>query len=226
MAKKIYCITLDCEACPIEPSEKVDPKNMLAYDLGFRVHDRQGNVIEEHSFVIYDIYVGESERMKSAYYANKLPRYEEDLKNGTRKMVRFMTAFKIFRDLCKKYNVTECYAHNMRFDFITLNTTLRWVTNGEYKYFFPKGMVICDTLKMSRQLIATMKSYKKFCEDNGFITKNNQVRLTAEILYKFISKNMEFVESHTGLEDVKIECEIRGYCEAKHKKVDRALWVA
>jgi hypothetical protein len=50
------------------------------------------------------------------------------------------------------------------------------------------------------------------------------LRFTAEILFRFISKDNTFVESHTGLEDVMIEKEILAYCFKQHKKMERHLW--
>ena len=41
---------------------------------------------------------------------------------------------------------------------------------------------------------------------------------------KPISKNNDFTESHTGLEDVLIEKEILVYCFKQHKKMERRLW--
>jgi hypothetical protein len=104
------------------------------------------------------------------------------------------------------------------------NNTERWLTKSKYRYFFPYGVKICDTLKMARQVIATMPTYKNFCEENNYLTKNNQCRLTAEIIYRFITGDMEFKESHTGLEDVLIEKEILRYCYAKHKKMVKEMW--
>jgi hypothetical protein len=85
-------------------------------------------------------------------------------------------------------------------------------------------MDICDTLKMARSVIGKMPTYRKFCIENGYITKNHQLRFTAEILYRFISGNNDFVESHTGLEDVMIEKEIMAYCFRQHKAMKRLLW--
>ena len=56
------------------------------------------------------------------------------------------------------------------------------------------------------------------------MTKSNQVRLTAEILYRYITGNEKFKEEHTGLEDVLIEVEIFKYCRAKHKKMEKRLY--
>ena len=44
---------LDCETCPIDNTVKgVEPKNMLAYDIGFAVVDKLGNVYESYSFIV------------------------------------------------------------------------------------------------------------------------------------------------------------------------------
>jgi hypothetical protein len=54
--------------------------------------------------------------------------------------------------------------------------------------------------------------------------KTPRPRLTAEILYRYITGNLEFVESHTGLEDVDIERQILAYCFAKHKAMAKGCW--
>ena len=59
---------------------------------------------------------------------------------------------------------------------------------------------------------------------NGYLKKNGTPRATAEILYKYISGNNDFEESHTGLEDVLIEKEIFAKCMAQHKKMKKNVW--
>jgi hypothetical protein len=51
-----------------------------------------------------------------------------------------------------------------------------------------------------------------------------RVQVKAEVLYRFISGNNEFIESHTGLEDVLIEKEIFAYCVKQHKAMRRNLF--
>ena len=183
--------------------DEVTPINMLAYDIGWVVTDRNGNIYEKRSFITAEIFLDERDLMQSAYYARKIPEYWEDIKN---------------------YNITQVFAHNMRFDYGALNNTQRWITKSKYRYFFPYNVDICDTLKLARQLVAPMKKYQKFCEENGYLTKNNQVRLTAEILYRFISGEEDFKEEHKGLDDCLIEKEILAYCYRKHKKMEPKLW--
>ena len=111
-----------------------------------------------------------------------------------------------------------------RFDYGSLNNTQRWLTKSKYRYFLPYGVEVCDTLKLSRQLIAPLPTYRHFCEENGYITKNNQVRLTAEIIHRFISGDEDFQEEHKGLDDCLIEKDILAYCYRKHQKMDARLW--
>ena len=47
---------------------------------------------------------------------------------------------------------------------------------------------------------------------------------SAEILYRYNTRDNDFVESHTGLEDVDIERQILAYCFRKHKAMKKALW--
>ena len=226
MDKRIsYKIVIDTETCPIDKDlTDVLPTNMWVYDCGWAVVDKRGNVYRTRSFVNADIFLDEKDLMKSAYYAEKIPRYWEDIKAGRRILTSFYNIRKTLMEDIAEFNVTEIFAHNMRFDYGTLNTTQRWLTKSRYRYFFSKDLVICDTLKMARDVIAKMPTYRCFCEENGYMTKNHQVKLTAEVIFRFITKNNDFVENHTGLEDVLIEKEILAYCYKQHKKMRKKLW--
>jgi hypothetical protein len=226
MDKRIsYKIVIDTETCPIDKNYNgVSPQNMWVYDCGWAVVDKRGKVYKTRSFINADIFLGEKKLMQSAYYANKIPTYWEQIKNNQRTLTSFYNIRKALLKDISEFNVTQIFAHNMRFDYGTLNQTERWLTKSKYRYFFPKKIEICDTLKMARDVISKMPSYKRFCQENGYITKNNQLKLTAEILYRFITKDNSFIESHTGLEDVLIEKEIMAYCYRQHKKMRKNLW--
>lgn len=225
--RKHYKIVLDCETAPCDKMlEEVIPINMLVYDVGWVVTDRFGNVYETRSYVVADIFLDEKDLMKSAYYAQKIPEYWQDIKAGSRTLTSFYKVRQQLLTDIETYGVKEVYAHNMRFDYGSLNNTQRWLTKSRFRYFFPKSVEICDTLKLARQLIATMPTYQRYCEENGYMTKHKtpQVRLTAEIIYRFISGDDTFEEEHKGLDDVMIEKEILAYCYRKHQKMDARLW--
>lgn len=218
-------IVIDTETCPIDTTlTEVRPENMWSYDIGWAVVDDDGSDIVVRSFVNADIFLGEKEAMKSAFFADKIPQYWEDIKAGRRILTSFYNIRKAFLEDVKKYNVKQVFAHNMRFDYGTLNQTQRWLTKSKYRFFFPFDVEICDTLKMAKQIFSQMEEYKTFCSDNGYMTKNNKMRYTAEILFRFISNQNDFVESHTALEDVMIEKEILAYCLRMNPNVKKCLW--
>ena len=226
--KKKFVIVFDTETCNgIVVDDKLDLSQSLVYDIGWQVVDLHGNVYERRSFVIYETFVGMKEVMKSAYYANKIPMYENQIKSGDRKLVRFDTMRKQFLNDMETYGTNIVgSAHNARFDYNALNNTIRYITKSRQRFFFPYGTELWDTLKMARQTFGKESRYRKFCESNGYMTKHKvpQVRLTAEILYRYISGNNDFEEEHTGLADVEIETEILWAMLRKHKKMDRTLF--
>lgn len=230
MDKRInYLMGLDTETCNgLVNGDKVDLSQSIVYDIGWVITDKQGRIYEQRSFLIYEVFVAMKDVMASAYYAEKIPMYWEQVKNGHRKLVRFQTMYNQFWNDVKTYNVKNVFAHNARFDYNALNNTIRFLTNSNKRYFFPKKIEIWDTLKMSRQTIGKQKSYREWCFRNNFVTKHRtpQVRLTAEILYRYITGNVTFEESHTGLEDVLIETKILVHCFKQHKKMEKRLFAA
>lgn len=206
-----------------------DTVDALTYDVGFIVADRHGNIYESHSFCVYDIYRGERELMQSAYYAHKLPLYEEGLKNGEYKLVKFSTVKSIIWKLMADYNITKVFAYNCHFDRNALTKTQRWLTKSKYRWFFPKETEFCDIWNFACSTICQQKGYKDFCELNGYISnRGNNYRSSAECVYQFITNQNTFEELHQGLADVYIEYEILLRCYATHKKVetdiDRLCW--
>ena len=202
-------------------------KNMLdalVYDCGIAVIDRQGVIYDELSIVNREIFFDEAELMKSAYYARKLPQYFEELEKGIRILCSTYEMKQIISEIITKYHIKHVCAHNARFDVRALNNTQRWITKSKYRYFFPYGVEIWDTMRMATDTICKQPTYKKWCAANGYMTKNNQVRKTAEILYRYITKDNKFVERHTGLEDVRIEAAILAHCFKQKKKMRKILY--
>ena len=224
-----YLMGLDTETCNgLAINGKLDLSQSIVYDIGWVVTDKRGRIYEQRSFVIYETFIGMKDVMQTAYYAEKIPMYWEQIKNGQRKLVRFSTMYNQFWEDVKKYNIKNTFAHNARFDYNALNNTIRYLTKSNRRFFFPRKIEIWDTLKMARQTIGRQSSYRKFCRMHGFMTahRSPQCRLTAEVLYRYITGNVTFKESHTGLEDVLIETTIMVQCFRQHKKMEKRLFAA
>lgn len=225
--RKSYFIVLDTETCNgIMTNNGLDLSCSLVYDIGWQIIDKKGNIYAKRSFITKEIFYGEKDLMQSAYYAKKIPNYITDIQKNKRIVSDYCNIRKILLSDCKEYNIKAIVAHNAKFDYNAINTTQRWVTKSKYRYFLPYGIPIFDTMKMALDTIAKEKGYTDFCKRNGYMTKHKvpRCRVTAEILYRYISGNHTFVESHTGLEDVEIESEIFIACLRKHKKMRKNAW--
>ena len=197
----------------------------LVYDIGGAIVDKQGRIYEKFSFVIRDIYIHERELMQTAYYADKIPEYAADIREGKREMVNFMFARRFILNLMEKYNVKDVAAYNAHFDRNALNTTIRWLTKSSVRYFFPYGTNFVCIWNMACQTICQRITYRRFCEENQLFSGNGHgtnkkarnISTSAENVYRYLILNPEYQEEHKGLDDVLIETEIMRRCFSSHK---------
>ncbi len=200
-----------------------DLDSPLVYDLGMQVIDKKGNVYAEYNLVISDVFYGMPALMNTAYYAEKLPSYYEEIDRKERVVVTWEYAQSLVKFLCDFYKIKAIVAHNARFDYTACNNTTS-IIKGFKSYFFPYGIPIWCTLTMARQTVGRQKTYVEWCRNRGYITKNGAPRLTAEVLYRYLSRNNDFIEKHTALEDVKIEKEIFVWIMRQHKAMRRTYY--
>jgi hypothetical protein len=208
MAKYLFMDSETAETPKIDG--QLDVGNGQVYDLGLMVIDDEGNIYETISLVNEDVFFRMPESMREAYYADKIPQYLEDMRMGKRKIVNTWQMYQIFHELCQKYDISAVIAHNAFFDVRVLNATMRYQTKSRCRWFLPWGMEVIDTLKLARNTFATDPKYVTWCKENGYMTNHAtpRPRLTAEILYRYLTGDNSYMESHTGLEDVTIEAQI------------------
>lgn len=195
----------------------------IVYDVGYQIFSLDEGVLCERSFVNADVFC-DAELMASAYFADKIPDYWQEIVSGQRILKKWFNIKKQIAEDCKKYGVEIACAHNAAFDNRALNITQRYQTTSKYRYFLPFGVEWWDTLKMAREILKQNEDYRTFCYENDYLTSRGCRRYTAEIIYRWLTGNADFEESHTGLEDVKIERQIFEYCVNKNPEIDGRLW--
>lgn len=222
--RRNYILLIDTETCPIDRTiEGVDPSNMLVYDIGYRIIDKYGNCYLERSFIVDEIFFGEYQKMRNGYYYNKLPKYFLDLGNLNIEHLPFNDIVQIVRQDIADYRIKNICAHNARFDCLALSTTTKYLGCD---YLLPYDIEWWDTMKMVKTTICAKKSYRQFCESNGYMTKHKTPRpqTKAEVLYRFITNDTDFVEEHRAIYDARIESKILAECFRTHKKMEKNLW--
>lgn len=192
----------------------------LPYDIGYAVCDRFGHIVLERSFVVAEIFLDHKEMMKSAYFAEKIPHYWEDIKNGTREIKSIFNIRKQIKEDMKKYRIKKVGAYNMAFDKKALNNVIRYCSKSLIRWFFPFGTEFFCIWHLATQTLLQQKTFFKMAEKNDWISEKGNLLTNAEITYNYINKMSDFKESHTGLEDVRIEIEIMAHCFKQHKKMN------
>ena len=214
--KKNFYLVLDTETA----NSVEEP---LPYDIGWVICDRDGKIYRRRSYVVSEVFSDMGDVMLSAYYANKIPQYWDDLKSGKRKLRTMYYIRKVLFGDMKEFNVKEVGAYNMAFDKKALNNLIRYVTKSEKRWFFPFGTKYFCIWNMASNAILNRTTYIKFAENNGLISEAGNISTSAENAYRYLKKDITFIESHTGLEDVEIEVAIMAACYRQHKKLKRDI---
>lgn len=211
--RKEMFLVIDTETCNTV-------EQPLPYDIGFAICDRMGNIAEERSYVVAETFLDMKDTMKSAYFAEKIPQYWEDIKNGSREIKSIYKIRKEVKDLMKKYNVKKVGAYNMGFDKRALNNVMRYTTKSFCRWFFPFGTEFFCIWHLATQTLLQQKTFFKMAEKNDWFSEKGNLLTNAEITYNYIKKMSDFKEEHKGLEDVRIEIEIMAHCFRQHKKMN------
>lgn len=216
MDKTLRVLMLDTET-----TNSID--DPIVYDLGYEIFDLDGNLYDRNSFVNADVFC-DNELMASAFFADKIPAYWSDIKRGKRELRSWRTITETLYKAIVDNDVKIICAHNARFDYRSIHLTQRYETSSRWRWVFPWGCEWWDTLTMAREILKDNADYETFCVANDFTTANGKPRYTAEVLYKFITNDLGFAESHTGLEDVQIERKIFEYLLDLAPSIDGRLW--
>lgn len=214
--KKEMYLVIDTETCNTV-------EQPLPYDIGYAICDRMGNIEIERSFVVAETFLDMKDTMKSAYFAEKIPQYWEDIKNGIREIKSIYKIRKQVAEDMKTYGVKKVGAYNMGFDKRALNNVMRYTTKSFCRWFFPFGTEFFCIWSMACQTLLNTTSYIKFALENGLESDKGNILTSAESCYQWLKNNIEFAENHTGLEDVRIEIEIMAKCFATHKAMDKKI---
>jgi hypothetical protein len=214
--KKEYYLVIDTETANTL-------EQPLPYDIGYAIADRTGHIVLKRSFVVAEIFLDHPEMMKSAYFAEKIPNYWDDIKSGSRILKSIFNIRKQIKADMKAWNVKKVGAYNMNFDKRALNNVIRYCSKSLVRWFFPFGTEYFCIWSMACQVILNSTSYIKFALQNGLESEAGNIQTSAEACYRFLIDSPEFCEKHTGLEDVEIEVDIMAKCFATHKKMDKKI---
>ena len=184
----------------------------LPYDFGWAVLDTEsGEIVRKFSYVCAEIFL-DRQLMEQAYFAEKIPMYWEQIQSGQRKLKRLLNIRKKLWNCLKTYGIHQICAYNMGFDKRASHNDVRYITSSLIRWFFPYDVEFVCIWHMACTSFLNTSDYINFATTHGFVSDAGNIQTSAEIAYRFLTNNPEFVENHTGLEDVEIECAILMNC--------------
>ena len=136
--------------------------------------------------------------------------------------VNFVTAYNACFDFKKAIPFTERYIYHLYSE--NYNKWEEWqkkrcidiLENGNHakneKYLVPvfelrgNEYPLIDIWALACDRLLNTNKYRKYCCDNNFFTDSKKFfKTSAEVSYRYLIKDNEFVESHTALSDAEIE---------------------
>lgn len=218
MKKNVYLI-LD--------TETVDIVNRFVYDLSYTIATKEDIILSE-GFVVEEIYTS-PKLMRDAFYGDKMyTKYPYLFEKGVITIKPFEYILDRMNRMIEEFNVTHICAYNMQFDIRAIQKTKFYLDHGVVHPDYKKVKVInkrdykyIDLWLAACEAIGSMKSYRTYCESNGFMTKKQNYKTDAQTMFGFITKDPEFIEGHTGIEDSIIEAKILQYIAKRKVKYSR-----
>ena len=184
----------------------------LPYDFGWAVLDTEtGEIVRKFSYVCAEIFF-DKELMAQAYFAEKIPQYWKEIKQGQRKVSSLCKIRKDFRYCLTAYGIKQVCAYNAGFDRRASNNDARYITSSLIRWFFPYGVEFVCIWHMACTSFLNTREFVNFATTHGFVSEAGNIQTSAEVAYRFLTNQVDFVESHTGLEDVEIEAAILMNC--------------
>ena len=188
MRKNIYCV-FDTETIGLDKK--------WIYDLGCVITDKHGKIYHKARWIIKEVMdIPHIEQM--AFYGKKINTFYKGMES-----VSFKNAQTEFNNIIHNFDVNMICAYNLFFDMSALKQTLEFTNNG--KKFLNKPLTYFDLWNASCDSFFKQKTFKKVAEREGWVSNIGNYRTNAEVAYKYITGDFQFVESHTALEDAEIE---------------------
>lgn len=193
-------------------TETTSLQKPFCYNIGYVIYDTdKQEVLLQKDFVVEQIWHN-LPLFSTAYYAEKRPIYISAMRSRKARLEKFGYITQEMKRDFKQYEVKQAYAYNSPFDDGVMTYNCEW-----FKCINPfDDIPIYDIRGYVHQSIAQTDEYKAFCDEIKSYTENGNYSTTAEIVYKYITNNRDYVEEHTALADSLDELQILDYCIASY----------
>lgn len=179
--------------------------NPLTYDVGGVVVDDTGYIHERFHWAVLEI-IGNPAIMASAFYADKMPVYWQEVYKGNVRPLGFSDILRKITALCDFHDIAAIPAYNMAFDNRALSNTCNFLYNN--RNWLNRDIPLWCIWSAACDSVLNTEKFIKWAVKNGHISEKGNPRTNAEVCFQYITGNSKFQEEHTGGRDAEIEAAI------------------
>lgn len=179
----------------------------LAYDVGGVVVDASGYIWERFHWAALEI-IGNPKAMASAFYAEKMPMYWEEVSAGNILPLHFDDILRRITGLCDFHNIQAVAAYNAGFDNRSMSTTTEHLFGDGNTNWLNRDIPIWDIWAGACTSVLDTAKFCRWACKNGLVSDKGNPRTSAEVCFRYITGKTDFVEEHTGGRDAEIEAAI------------------
>jgi hypothetical protein len=200
--------------------ETVGMKDKHIINLGLVIGDNKGNILEKHEWNIQENII-RGYRMPEPwrFYLGRVVECKDAKQVATFKDL-FNDFVKILNDY-KMYDI-EFWSYNANFDYNAFMSNLEFAgieLNKKQRNFFNyRWFCIWN---YATNVLMNRSSYRLFAKKHNLYSEKGNMKTSAEVCYRYITNDIEFIEDHTGLSDALIEYKILMYCKRQRKKAHK-----
>lgn len=196
-------------------TETVSLEKPFCYNIGYAIVEvESGKTLAKRDYVVEQVWHNPM-LFITAYYADKRENYVKAMRSRKTVMAKYgYICQAMIRDFIK-YEVAGAYAFNSPFDDKVFTYNSEW-----FKCNNPFDNIPIFDIRGYVHHFMVDDNFKVFCEDYGYFTDSGNYSTTAEVMYRYLTGNTEFIEDHTALSDSEIESAILLECFKRGAKVN------
>jgi len=187
-------------------TETTSLEKPFCYNVGYVIIDTETKAVLKKADYVCEQVWHNPMLFTTAYYADKRDIYIKSMRQRKTIMDKFgYICQQMIRDI-KNYSVDSAYAYNSSFDEKVFNFNCDW-----FKCNNPFDTISVYDIRGYAHHYICDNNYIDWCEQYEKFTDSGNYSSTAEIVYQYITNNLDFIEDHTALSDSEIETDILLY---------------
>lgn len=192
----------------------------IAYDVGGVVMEETGYIVERFHWATLEV-IGNPGLMATAFYAEKMPLYWQEVARGNIKPLPFADILRKITGLIDFHDVAAIAAYNAGFDKRSMENTTQHVFDNPN--WLNRDVPIWDIWAGACKSVLGTEKFIRWAVKTGNISEKGNPRTSAEVCFQYMTGNTGFIEEHTGGRDAEIEAAILAGILRRKKRPDFAI---